>query len=682
MTPLWAGEMPMLGGPAWVPAAWSRAGPEATAAVPLRLAAAVARAGKEQAASHQPVAQRPRMFAGALAVASSALTLLAVARKRAHGARGARGRIQQRAVQRRRPKDEDDESFGRLGFNTLYREYKEADQKPQVHRRGKGSRSDWKRANQDLRDDPSYAYRWNIERKPSGKFFKAKKISQLTELDKEASELRALYKRPRFSWAETKNDDLRTAMLSRDLPAIGTGEVKLSKFLAHCGVCSRRGAAEMVLAGRVSVNGMTVDNIAMWVTPEQDKVYVDGIQQQLRTLGEIVWVMLYKPRGCISTLDDPQGRRTVMDLVPHSKSRRLVPIGRIDRNASGLMFMTNDYEWHSILTHPRHEHHKTYSVEIYNGVPKHDVLDALKKGLHLPDEKRPLLPIKDFQVTKIDPVDESVRCTFTLQQGLYRQIRRMFEYVGHPVKRIKRIQFGQVKLDKALRPGEWRVLTPKEVRRLKGPTILKRPRGHPDDRLQNEVQEYRASAWRERFGDDPRGDNRVDRGKGVRLTSTETASIREMTEEEWNALDDNRLQQTFSLSSDADGGRFDRGRDRRDQSDSRPGGRLDRRERRESRRSRARGYFDDEGNGSSRHGGDMDFDDRSDNHRQRHSDEVADGSDSSLSFEERLRNYRQQYVGKEASEGDERQAAEPARDASLEDLQALQAAHFSGTPES
>lgn len=353
----------------------------------------------------------------------------------------------------------------------------------------------WKRENAELREDPSYTKEWVWDPKRRGakfrKYAKGVAIDRVQELDDRASSLRALYKRPRFGWKEVMKDDLRTEALSENLPAIGTGQVWLSKYLAHTGSCSRRKVKEMVLQGRVQVNGQVVTDVVMQVNPKRDSVFLDGQRQDLTSLGEIIWIMLNKPKGVISTFEDSEGRKTVTDLVPFAKQRRLVPIGRIDRNAQGLMILTNDYEWHTILAHPRYDHTKRYKVELYNGVPARAKLQAIQNGLELPDESRPLRPLEDFEVVQNNNIKEIATVKFSMREGRYRQIRRMFEYLGHPVKSIKRTEFGLLKLDRELKNGDWRQLTAKEIRRLKGPTILKRPQKHPYDmmRQQGEMED-------------------------------------------------------------------------------------------------------------------------------------------------------------------------------------------------
>eukprot|EP00929_Paragymnodinium_shiwhaense_P009707 TRINITY_DN11397_c0_g2_i1.p1 TRINITY_DN11397_c0_g2~~TRINITY_DN11397_c0_g2_i1.p1 ORF type:complete len:670 (-),score=163.58 TRINITY_DN11397_c0_g2_i1:408-2339(-) len=360
--------------------------------------------------------------------------------------------------------------------------------------RPKDKAAPWRRENAETRSDGAYGKRWEFsDNSKKGKhrpWGKGKMVDESLDADREASRLRSLYKRPRFGWKEVQDDDIRMSYLSDKTPAIGNGEVWLSKFLAHCGVCSRRNVTDMVLQGRVEVNGEIVQSPAVKVDPKKDQVTFDGLPQNLHTLGEIIWVMLYKKKGVLSTMEDPLGRKTVADIVPFAKKNRLLPVGRLDRNATGLLLLTNDNEWNSILTHPRHEMARTYHVTVYNGAPDREKMLALQTGLRLPDDRRPLLPWEDVHVYQ--ELEDIVRIRFTTREGRPRMIRRAFEYIGHPVKTVKRVGVGLVWLDKELKPGEFRTLGPKEIRRLKGPTILKRPTSmRPDEERQSVAEQLK-----------------------------------------------------------------------------------------------------------------------------------------------------------------------------------------------
>ncbi|CAJ1382419.1 unnamed protein product [Effrenium voratum] len=347
-------------------------------------------------------------------------------------------------------------------------------------RRGKAA---WLAANQKEKEDPAYGKRWQLDparRGPKNKpWAVGEVVDEVQDIDQRASKYRTMYKRPRFSWKEVEKDDLRTSALRGDMSAIGDDEVWLAKFLSHSGACSRRRVKELVLQGRITVNGEVIQDPVMKVDPKKDTVTLDGKVHKPRTLDELVWIMLYKPKDVLTTLQDPAGRKTIADLVPFAQSRRLVPVGRLERNSTGIVLLTNDYEWHTILAHPRYEMPKRYRVTVFNGAPNVQKLQALQRGLHLPDEARPCLPLEELEVVEHDRKMEMAALTFVMKEGKYRQILRMFEFLGHPIRAVKRTRIGLVGLDKELKAGQYRMLTPKEIRRLKGSTILKKPGGDP-----------------------------------------------------------------------------------------------------------------------------------------------------------------------------------------------------------
>ncbi|CAE7477181.1 unnamed protein product [Symbiodinium pilosum] len=385
-------------------------------------------------------------------------------------------------------------------FHQVYRSSMYTSDKPQDEEEDRGAprkkrrRAAWLEANQEEKKDPAYGKKWVLD--PKGKrrgrnrqrrWTKGEVLDEVQDIDKNASRLRTMYKRPRFNWKDVAKDDLRTSSLKGDQAAIGNDEVWLSKFLSHSGVCSRRRVTELVLQGRITINSEVVKDPVVKVDPKKDSVAVDGKEQRLRTLDELVWVMVHKPKDTLVTLEDPQGRKTIADLVPFARDRRLVPVGRLERNSTGLVLLTNDYEWATYLTHPRYEMTRTYRVVVYEGAPDTQKMQALNRGLRLPDQRRPCLPLEDLEVLEHDRVQGIAALSFTMKEGRYRQILRMFEYIGHPVRAVKRTAIGLVRLDKELQAGSYRMLNPKEIRRLKGSTILKRPDGDPFER-QNKMQ--------------------------------------------------------------------------------------------------------------------------------------------------------------------------------------------------
>lgn len=359
----------------------------------------------------------------------------------------------------------------------------EESQEPDDFPKKRRGKADWLAANQELKKDPAYGKKWVLDPRKSGpkkkRWAVGEVVDEVQDIDKNASRLRTMYQRPRFDWKDAEKDDLRTEAMSGKMAAIGNDEVWISKFLSHSGVCSRRRVKELVLQGRITVNGDVIQDPVLKIDPKKDTVAVDGKVQNLRTLDELVWVMLNKPKDILSTLEDPAGRKTVADLVPFARARRLVPIGRLERNSTGIILLTNDYEWHTVLAHPRYEMPKRYRVTVYNGAPDSQRMQALQSGLHLPDEGRPCLPLQELEVLQNDRRLGMATLGFVMKEGKYRQILRMFEFIGHPIRAVKRTQIGLVRLDKELKAGDYRMLTPKEIRRLKGSTILKKPLGDP-----------------------------------------------------------------------------------------------------------------------------------------------------------------------------------------------------------
>jgi 23S rRNA pseudouridine2605 synthase len=229
--------------------------------------------------------------------------------------------------------------------------------------------------------------------------------------------------------------------------------MRLAKYLAHAGVASRRAAEEIVRDGRVTVGGRIVTDPARDVDDASD-VAVDG-----RVLGGAegrVTYALNKPAGVVSTASDPQGRRTVVDLVS-SGGRRLYPVGRLDVDATGLLIVTNDGDLANHLTHPRYEVPKTYRVTIAGGPMALRKLQALREGVRLEDGLT-----APARVRRID--DATIE--LTIHEGRNRQVKRMCEAVGHRVIRLARIRFGPLELG-SLRPGQVRKLSEPEVAELR-----------------------------------------------------------------------------------------------------------------------------------------------------------------------------------------------------------------------
>jgi 23S rRNA pseudouridine2605 synthase len=227
--------------------------------------------------------------------------------------------------------------------------------------------------------------------------------------------------------------------------------MRLAKYLANAGVASRRASEEIVHSGRVTVGGVAVTDPARDVGQE-DEVSVDG--RRVEPAEERVVYALNKPRGVVSTARDPQGRATVVGLA--TKGVRLYPVGRLDADTTGLILLTNDGELAHRLTHPSFEVSKTYVAVVLRPPVREPAIAALRAGVELDDG-----PTSPARVRRL----ASDTLEITIHEGRKRQVRRMCEAVGHPVRRLERIAFGPLRLDD-LRPGELRRVTASELRAL------------------------------------------------------------------------------------------------------------------------------------------------------------------------------------------------------------------------
>jgi len=231
---------------------------------------------------------------------------------------------------------------------------------------------------------------------------------------------------------------------------------RLQKVLARYGVASRRRCEELILAGRVRVNGKIVTQLGTKVDVERDFIEVDG--KPLQREEEKVYIILYKPKGYLTTVRDPQGRKTVMDLVKGVKER-IYPVGRLDCDTEGLLLLTNDGDLSFTLTHPSHRVEKTY-LAVVKGTPSKAQLERLRRGVILEDGKTAPAGVRLLRPGRQAEVE------ITIHEGRKRQVRRMFDAIGHPVLYLRRVRFGPLKLE-GLKPGQYRRLGDKEVRQLK-----------------------------------------------------------------------------------------------------------------------------------------------------------------------------------------------------------------------
>ncbi|WP_108672300.1 pseudouridine synthase [Peribacillus acanthi] len=232
---------------------------------------------------------------------------------------------------------------------------------------------------------------------------------------------------------------------------------RLQKVIAHSGVASRRKAEEMILAGKVKVNGVVVKELGTKVT-SKDRVEVEEVQIQRE---EPVYFLLYKPRGVISAVDDDKGRKVVTDFFPHIHAR-IYPVGRLDYDTSGLLLLTNDGEFANLLMHPKNEVEKVYVAKV-KGLIMRESIRKLEKGIKLEDGMTAPAKVK---VLSADKKKDSTIVQITIHEGRNRQVRRMFDAVGHPVVKLKREMYAFLTLQ-GLRTGDARELSPHEVKQLR-----------------------------------------------------------------------------------------------------------------------------------------------------------------------------------------------------------------------
>ena len=242
---------------------------------------------------------------------------------------------------------------------------------------------------------------------------------------------------------------------------------RLQKIISAAGVASRRLAEELIAQGRVEVNGKVVRELGTKADPDGDEIKVDGrrIKQQKRKR----YILLYKPRGYVTTRSDPQGRPTVMDLLTGVKEY-VYPVGRLDYDSEGLLLLTNDGELAARLMHPSHEIEKVYEARV-RGLPAPEDLERLARGVVL-DGKRTApakIRLADRPVKTTASGGEQTFIEVVLHEGRQRQVRRMFELIGHPVGRLRRVRIGPI-VDEQIPIGHWRELTPHEITRLRRAT--------------------------------------------------------------------------------------------------------------------------------------------------------------------------------------------------------------------
>lgn len=281
------------------------------------------------------------------------------------------------------------------------------------------------------------------------------------------------YKKEREEFFEKKKEEARKAGLdtrsqmgrqagtkTTPAPVINrpeaSGVMPLNKYIAHSGVCGRREAAELVKSGVVKVNKETVTEPGHKINP-QDEVVVNG--KKIFLAKNLVYILLNKPKDYITTTDDPQKRKTVLDLIKQATKERIYPVGRLDRNTSGVLLLTNDGELAQKLTHPSHEIKKIYAVTLDKPLEKKD-FDQILKGVTLEDGPA------NVDVLAYADMKDKTQVGVEIHSGRNRIVRRIFESLGYDVKNLDRVVFAGL-TKKNVERGKYRFLTEKEVRDLK-----------------------------------------------------------------------------------------------------------------------------------------------------------------------------------------------------------------------
>jgi pseudouridine synthase len=234
---------------------------------------------------------------------------------------------------------------------------------------------------------------------------------------------------------------------------------RIQKVLADAGMGSRRNCETAVEEGRVTVNGHRIDGLPAWVNAAEDDIRMDG--RRIKPTERDVYVMLFKPKGYLSTNSDPEGRALAVDLVQHPSHARLFPVGRLDAESSGLLLMTNDGALANRLTHPRFEMAKGYEVMVNGRVNDEDV-ERLERGIFVPGKQAGEGARAGGKLVILKRDTGRTLLYMELRESRNRDIRNVLAALGHPIKKLRRVRMGPLQL-KSLQAGEWRELTPKEL---------------------------------------------------------------------------------------------------------------------------------------------------------------------------------------------------------------------------
>ncbi|AJA48013.1 ribosomal large subunit pseudouridine synthase B [Clostridium pasteurianum DSM 525 = ATCC 6013] len=232
---------------------------------------------------------------------------------------------------------------------------------------------------------------------------------------------------------------------------------RLQKFMASCGVASRRNCEKMIEEGKVKVNGIVVRELGVKVETDSDEVLVNN--EKIFVEKKQIYIMLNKPEGYLCTLKDERGRKTVLDIV--KVQERIFPIGRLDYDTSGLLLMTNDGDIYNKVIHPRKKVDKIYEATI-KGYPSKEQIEKFCKGIDIGNY---ITAPANFMI--IDGSERESKVKITIHEGKKRQIRKMCKCINHPVITLNRLSIGDIKLDSHLKKGQWRFLKDSEIDYLK-----------------------------------------------------------------------------------------------------------------------------------------------------------------------------------------------------------------------
>ena len=301
----------------------------------------------------------------------------------------------------------------------------------------------------------------SMQKKSANNFSKFSQKKSNAAIKEQFKQEKRKWKKEREEYFEKKKAEVRgQKSTAPQQPSIArpetSGLMPLNKFIAHAGVCARRDAAEMVKKGLVKVNNQLITEPGHKVSPK-DEIRVK--KKKIFLAKNLVYILINKPKDYITTMDDPQKRKTVLDLIQRATNERIYPVGRLDRNTSGVLLLTNDGELAQKLTHPSHEIKKIYAVTLNKPLDKKD-FDQILKGVNLEDG------LASVDVLAYADTKDKTQLGVEIHSGRNRIVRRIFEHLGYDVKNLDRVMFAGL-TKKNVDRGKWRFLTEKEVRDLK-----------------------------------------------------------------------------------------------------------------------------------------------------------------------------------------------------------------------